>query len=707
MDNDTIINFIENSSREFLAKIVSIIFKRVFDYQNANTDRTGDGGRDVLLFTRSEHLQSDTAIQLTTQKDGLEKKAVEDAKKAKDRLQITCFFFICTKRLPQTTIQRISFTINSEVGIQATCLSAVELASLIIDNDLVQEFFDIFEINKKISRNVSLVSEKYPTLREITLLTYISFGSERSNLRNEVHDDIIFIVVSRKDGMFREEVIADAIHLCGAPGIYSEIFSGRIDSLLSRGFLVSNERLLKVSPELKEKVLASHNIYQYELELFAQSLSPVFDKNKLTHSEDVLFEIAVLLSKKSIYIFIESIKNLGIDVLSMNLDELKLSERDLEFLLKSKLGVSAGDIPKYVNELNVISSENPLVKKITRGMVYIALEGIDPLQKSKVINARNWNELSLILDASVIIPYICAKLFIPTKGRFSKCSVECIDKLLSFGVDLFVPAVYLEECVSHFILASQYQEELLTEFAHDLSHSSNGFISHYYMLKESGELNSTSLNDYLNNFVDNIPRQQNAASNRKIGSAFRKIFSDYHIQCKEVQGNPKYRREIEEEYSFYINERNFRKDRKVMEHDVQILSFLRSIFTDSSQKSTGCLTWDRSMIGIARKISDCGWIINPIEILDLISCQKKMDKSQIYSLCYEIAHISEIPSSGTARIIDTVVHLASGNLQDHKFRENLKTFRREAEERMMKSGEEIEEQEISIFLQKNTTTEQK
>jgi hypothetical protein len=172
-----------------------------------------------------------------------------------------------------------------------------------------------------------------------------------------------------------------------------------------------------------------------------------------------------------------------------------------------------------------------------------------------------------------------------------------------------------------------------------------------------------------------------------------------------VLGNSKYRREIEEEYSFYINEKNFRKDRKVMEHDVQILSFLRSIFTDSSQKSTGCLTWDRSMIGIARQISDCGWIINPIEILDLLSCQKKMDKSRIYSLCYEMAHISEIPSANTARIIDTVVHLASSNLQDHKFRENLKAFRREAEERMMKSGEEIEDQEISIFLQKNTITE--
>jgi hypothetical protein len=343
--------------------------------------------------------------------------------------------------LPQTTIQRISFTINTEVGIQATCLSAVELSSLIIDNDLVQEFFDIFEVNKKINRGVSLTSENYPTLREIALLTYISFGSERSNLRNEVHDDIIFIVVSRKEGMFREDVITAAIRLCGAPAFYAEIFSGRIDSMLSRGFLVSHERLLKVSPELKKKILASHHIYQYELESFAQSLSPVFDKNKLTHSEDILFEIAVLLSKKSIYIFIESIKNLGIDVLSMNLDELKSSEKDLESLLRNKLGVSIGDIPKYINELNFISSENPLVKKITRGMVYIALEGIDPLQKSKVINARNWNELSLVLDASVIIPYICAKLFTSTKGRFSKCSVECIDKLLSLGVDLFVPTV--------------------------------------------------------------------------------------------------------------------------------------------------------------------------------------------------------------------------------------------------------------------------
>jgi hypothetical protein len=62
MDNNTIINFIENSSRDSLAKIVSIIFKRVFDYQNANTDRVGDSGRDVLLFTRSGHLQSDTTI---------------------------------------------------------------------------------------------------------------------------------------------------------------------------------------------------------------------------------------------------------------------------------------------------------------------------------------------------------------------------------------------------------------------------------------------------------------------------------------------------------------------------------------------------------------------------------------------------------------------------------------------------------------------
>jgi hypothetical protein len=113
-----------------------------------------------------------------------------------------------------------------------------------------------------------------------------------------------------------------------------------------------------------------------------------------------------------------------------------------------------------------------------------------------------------------------------------------------------------------------------------------------------------------------------------------------------------------------------------------------------------CLTWDAVMIGVGRELGDCGWVVSPHEASDVIQARLKISGTKLTALSHSLARARERPSEISARIIDQIVHLAGERLQDWQFREKVKTFHREALDRIDLNSEVYNQvdSEISVFL---------
>jgi hypothetical protein len=129
---------------------------------------------------------------------------------------------------------------------------------------------------------------------------------------------------------------------------------------------------------------------------------------------------------------------------------------NLKELLKKK-GIPERDIVGTISELVSQANRLPIVKKLALAAAFVALDGNDPVASAKAIGASRWTDVNVMLDASVAIPYLCARLYRPSRGRFSPVNYQGITSLQSLNAQIFIPYYYISECASHLIKARSYE----------------------------------------------------------------------------------------------------------------------------------------------------------------------------------------------------------------------------------------------------------
>jgi hypothetical protein len=352
-------------------------------------------------------------------------------------------------------------------------------------------------------------------------------------------------------------------------------------------------------------------------------------------------------------------------------------EQALRDLLVMK-GVPARSVSKVVSQFVELARDAPITKKLVRAAVYVTIEAAAPLGGPKIIGASSWSEVHVIVDASVAIPFVCAKLYSPTSGRFSIGAIQCVETLLELGAQLVLPWIYQNECASHLLRALDYGPDLAS-FQDDLANSQNGFVSQYYKLKGMGKAVPPSMKEFLTTFASsatktNPDRQQ---WTRMVMSELEPLFRDYGIKYEHIEGPPvHYRREVEIEYLYCLNKLKRSKSARLIDHDVIALSHMRRCISERGE-SRMCLTWDGAMIQVGRKLDDCGWVVSPHEAVDLVQPYLPLSEVKLCALAHGLARIEEQPNETSARILDRIVLLAKEKLQDWQFREKIKLFKQD------------------------------
>ncbi len=672
LDLDTIQNFVRHLGRSDFDATVTLLLTRAFDLIVIKVDSPGDGGSDRRAFTRSGGSTA-VAYQVTVQNRDWMEKAIADAHSARRDLSATQYFFLTNQPRQSKDLRNLEQTITAEVGLPTTCLGAREIAGLLIENDLLSDFFD--SIGAPLPSGVTSPLDQHERL----LHAYVALSPDTKELRESVYDDtLLFTLYSSTGALQKEELVDAALDLLGAPKGRRAHLEGRVDSLQTRGHIVYDNTTLRfhLSPDSASTLSTADRLYSAELEMLARAQQQVI--NDLTGAKWSLTDarsLAVLLARSFIQRQLQVARQSAGSVASVGLFR-QLGDPLLalrEFLLSRQ--ISRESLDDLTNWLVHSASEVSLMKKLTRATLYVALEGTTSVGAPKALGVKQWHEATVFLDASVIIPFVCARLFGATDGRFSQCAVESVEAFTSLGATVKVPSCYVEETAAHLVRALDYK--LVVDADPTLQYSHNGFVAHFTRLRAAGGPVPPSLEDFLAHIAPSI---NNRASDyrewiRRLSSELSPTLRRYSIEYEFIPpGKTHYRNDVEKIFAFVLDRQGRRKVDILIEDDVRVLSHIRKLVEERSE-GIACLTWDAALIDTAREIANCGWIVTPHDAVDFTCVCRPLSDQKLCALSHALASARERPQELTARIVDRVVELATNRLQDYQFVDRIRQLR--------------------------------
>ena len=702
MDQDSIAKHISGLSKDLFDNVVTLLLREVFKLEAIDVDGKGDGGSDMRSFQNEKNHQVwATAIQKTIQASGWKKKAREDAEKAVNELGARFYYFITSRNHESKEMQNLEQEISLDLGIGVRCLGAKEIAGFLHDHGLAREFAEVILLPLNVN-----VRER-PDTPEILLHAFVSLDKDRKQLQHTVYDDAILISIYELRAQCQpEEAITAAAALLGLSNGANEKLLNRLDSLRARGKIESAEDgAIKLAPNCKDSLEVSTGAYVKELETLASSQAQLLnDKGYDAFNPEQSEKVGVFLTRMFVQNQFKVAERNYLPLTKIGLrNALGNPQQELEQLLRD-IKVKPTDIEGIVQELVEAGSDLPLIRKLATAVTYVAAEGRNVAAACRTLGANSWNDVIAIVDSSVAIPFLCTSLFGHSSGRFSRGAVSGIKGLKEQGARLVVPNVYLNEISAHLLFALNVPED--SEFAEAGELSSNGFVSHYFWLKNRQKNCPASLRDFILAIAPKakIANGDRRESARKIMPNVQDQLLAYGIHFEHLTqfavGSGLYqsfKQEIEQGFDHYFQDRKS-KPRRLINNDAFVLAHQRKRKSQDSEARM-CLTWDNSVISVANELGDCGWVITPHEAADL-TVTSKVTGRQLTSLAHATAKVQITPNHLGARVLDRVSSIAGSKSQDWEFQNEFRQlFRRVTESAFdHANAKEWAEEQIEAFI---------
>lgn len=703
MDQDSISRDISILSKVLFDNVVTLLLREVFKLEAIDVDGKGDAGSDMRSFQNEKNHQVwATAIQKTIQASGWKKKAREDAQKAVDELGARFYYFITSKNHQSKDLINLEQEISLELGIGAKCFGAKEIAGFLCDYGLLREYAEIT------NWDLNIDPRKRPDTPEILLHAFVSLDRDRKQLQHAVYDDAILISIYEYGSSCQpEEVVASAAKLLGLTNGRNEILTSRLESLRTRGKIESAEDgAVKLANACRNNLQISTGAYAKELETLASSQAQLLnDKGYVAFGPEESEKAGVFLTRMFVQNQFKIAERNYLPLAKIGLaDALGDPRQELEQLLRG-MKVKPKDVEDVVRELVEAGSDLPLIKKLATAVTYVAAEGRNVAAACRTLGANSWNEVVAIVDSSVAIPFLCTSLFGYSSGRFSRGAVAGVNGLKELGTRLVIPNVYLNEISFHLLRALNVPEG--DEFSKAAELSQNGFVSHYFWMKNRKIECPASLREFV---LSIAPKAKNVNGDRRQSARLimpnvQEQLLTYGIQFEHLTqfatGSGLYhsfKQEIEQSFDHYFQGHTKRKPHRLINHDAFVLAHQRKRKTQDSEARM-CLTWDKSVIHVANELGDCGWVITPNEAADL-TVAANVSGRQLTSLAHAIAKVQVTPNHLGAKVLDRVSAIASSKSQDWQFQNEL----RELFQRVTKNAfdhpnaEEWADEQIEAFV---------
>jgi hypothetical protein len=671
MDQETLTNHIAGLGKDYFKGACKIVLTEVFHFRAINVDGSDDGGTDFSSFEEDGTRRS-VSYQISTQKSDVKGKAYRDAKKSIEKLGSRRFYFLTTYILPQTQITKLEVEISDDLDIPTTCLSANQIAGLILSEGLLNRLLD--EINYPLPRDYSAHQFDY---KEMALHSYTLLSDDATHMKGGIYDDSFLFVLSNEGPLHEDELISKVKSLLGLGDIKDDILKRRVGALFGKSKLKRLEDgKAGLSEESQKDVDARKRIYEIELSSLAAAQTDLLRNDyNLDWSIEDSKKVALWVAEAFIAEQISNLKEVKASIISNPIFRVDHDgvNKIREYLQKSK-HVSLENSTDILPKLLALASNHPLITKLTRASIYVALEGANPISSAKALGANRWSDFDILVEPTVAIPYLCSRLYKGFVNRFFAVSVKSIERAQKLDARLFIPYFYINECAGHLLTARKYCNLNLNPT--ELQFSSNAFVANYYAQKQAGITMPDGFMDYLATFSPAIKTERSSTKEwvRSIMTDLQSLLAKSNVHFIQV---PFYTHddcvEFEKDYMF---KHAADKPVHLVNHDIWALQFTNDeIIRD--YKHWILLTYDRSLISMSQTDAYKGWVANPFKFLDMTEIAKPLSETELVSLVHSVATYSETTLSAGARVMDRIVKYASGKMQNWEFAQEIDEFKQQ------------------------------
>lgn len=342
------------------------------------------------------------------------------------------------------------------------------------------------------------------------------------------------------------------------------------------------------------------------------------------------------------------------------------------YLLKEK-GINEDSVNKIIDSFLDIASAQPLIKKISRACVYVALEGKNPLTSCRALGVNRWSEFNMLIEPTIGIPLLCSHLFDNNVNCHHDNAIKAIKASNKLGIEKYISLYYIKECAGHLHMARKYNDLDLNP--DEMIYSKNAFVSHYFAAKKSGIKMPDTYMDYLALFSPSILIEKEYKNwIRALMTDIQSLFSMEGIKYLDF---PHYDdndlKDIEDSYATYLECNNVEKSHRLLINDVITLKGLNDKCNNG--ENWMLLTYDNTLINVAKQCRIGAWITSPYDFIDMVDISKPLSDMELTSLVHSVAHFSESTLSVGARIIDKIILYASDKMQNWEFKQELDKFK--------------------------------
>jgi hypothetical protein len=658
-------------------RVVGLVLKRVLIYDSINVDGGGDGGSDWLAF-HQDGQRLRIAIQDTVQA-GWEKKALEDAKKAKAELAVNRYLFFTNRSHHQAPITQLEDKITRQTGLSCSVFEGRKIAELIQERGLGEEFLAVLG---------EMVAKRPPEMPEICLCAYGNLSADRQNHRDEIYrDTLLMACYEAGKPLHRREIVDLAIEFLATSSMQRPALELQVERLLSKGQLRKVlDGNLEITPDTMKRLRESEHLYLSDwagLESSQMQLMKSVASSVPWSTEDAR-QATVFVARMFLQEQFDLLRHARVDNLITNWSaRIGNPEQQLRDLLQQR-GIPLSRIREVVEELVETAKGRDVIAKLTRTITFVALEGRDPMLSAAALGRRSWEEIHALVDSSVAIPFLCERLTEPSSTYHFALSGNAVRLLQDFKSSCCMIPGHVEECAAHLIHAYRYEPiELEKELTTAFRLSENAFIAYYGALKAEGRTGEQTLPQFLNSFSR---RAVSAAREfgdirqaaRAVMPDLQDLLNSYNVPSRPARQMPVGRFGALQK-AFDLACIAIGRDRHpiLREHDVDALAHLASS-TEHKGESWLMLTWDKTFISVSQQELPSAFVVSPVMAMDFAQPCRRLSDTQWCALAHRLAKNTSPSDELTARILDQVTRLNPAKLQDAAFRRGLLEFRDQA-----------------------------
>lgn len=670
MDIETLTNHISNLGKSYFDKACNLVLTEVFNYNAVNIDGAYDGGTDIVNITNGE--REAAAYQITTQKTDIKNKAYRDAKKAIEKLGVQKYYFLTTYNLSEIEQRLIETKISSELGISTTCFSPKLIAGLIINDGKLNRLLEI--IDYPLPRQHG----NFVDIKEKALHSYSVFSEDAGKLKFSVYEDTILFSLF-ENPKTEEELINSVLHFLNLNEEKENFVQKRIGGLFGKSLIEKNDGIISLTTSANEDLKSRQTIYEIELNNLSSAQADLLKDNyNISWTSEESKKISLWIANAYISNQLENLKDINASIVNngfYNIAENGIS-KIRNFFIKDKK-VPLDQVDEIVEDLLDIASTHPLITKISRASVYVALDGNNPIASAKAIGASRWSDVNIIIEPTVALPYLCSILYAGNNNKFFKTSVKSVNQARELDSLLYMPFYYFNECAGHLLTARKYIG--FENNSKELEFSNNAFISNYFHLKNKGFKVPDTIEEYLATFSNSIKMKREDSKKwvRSIMTDLQSIFTSNGIDFIDT---PHYDDDDLEEIKYFyhdiLEDLNITKKSHLFNNDIYTLKATNDRIIRHGEVWT-ILTNDKSLINFSKTNYFKGWITNPFKFLQITELSKPMSESKLVSLVHSVATFSERTLSLGARIMDRVIGLSSSEIQNYELKAEIEKFKKE------------------------------